>query len=208
MTKLMLQDPRVMNIVLKTLIGPNAENEYTSASCEWIDGRHADILFVPKAVATEALPPVVVEIQNTVDKPFIRRIMKYYNHVIEKYHVEPLALTICINEVRKCISDSFTDTTKAPYLKKLLSDCWAQEHLFLDKNTISAFLSTPLEEMVALGYVLTERQVSLLGLEYRDDATVQMLYEISKQVLDHEVKDEEKSIEVLLNVCTANRDQY
>ncbi|CEP14887.1 hypothetical protein [Parasitella parasitica] len=160
MTKLMLQDPRIMNIVLKTLIGPEVEDKYTSASCEWIDGRHADILYVPKTAAIEAFPPVVVEVQNTVDRA------------------------------------------------KLLSECWAPEHLFMNKYTIFAFLNAYLQKMVALGYILTERQVSLLGLEYRDDPTVQMLYELSKQLLDHEAQDEEKSIEVLLNVCTTNREQY
>ncbi|KAI8884779.1 hypothetical protein K501DRAFT_131334, partial [Backusella circina FSU 941] len=189
-------------------LGPNAEDKYISSSCEWIDGRNADTLYIPKAAVTEALPPVVVEVQNTVDKTFIRRIMKYCNHVIERYHVEPIALTICVNEVRNCVSDLFADTDKAPFLRKLPSERWAQEHLFMNKHTISAFLKTPLPDMVALGYVLTEQETSLLSLEHRDDPTVQMLYEISKQVLDHEVQDEEKTIEVLLNTCAANRDQY
>ncbi|CAO3694332.1 unnamed protein product [Rhizopus stolonifer] len=83
-----------MNLILKTLIGQNAEDKYTSASCEWIDSRHADILYIPKDSATEALPPVIVEIHNTVDKAFVCLIMKYCGHIINKYHVEPIALTI------------------------------------------------------------------------------------------------------------------
>lgn len=35
-----------------------------------------------------------------------------------------------------------------------------------------------------------------------------MLYEISKQVLGHEVQDKEKTIEILLSNCAANRDRY
>lgn len=189
-------------------IGQNAEDKYFSASCEWIDGRHADILYIPKNSPTEALPPVVVEIQNTVDKTFIRRIIKYCGHVVDKYHVEPIALTICINEVRKSVSDLLLETPKAHYLKKLPSDCWAQEHLFMSKETISDFLNTPLLEMVALGYVLTKQEVSLLSLEYRNDSTVQMLYNISRVALEHEIRDEERTVEVLLNVCENNQDQY
>ncbi|CEP15752.1 hypothetical protein [Parasitella parasitica] len=62
MTKLKLQDSRIMNLIIRTLIGRNAEDKYISASCEWIDGRYADVLYIPKDSATEALPPVIVEI--------------------------------------------------------------------------------------------------------------------------------------------------
>lgn len=117
-------------------------------------------------------------------------------------------MTICVHEVRKSVSDLLLDTPKASYLKKLPSDCWAQEHYFMSKETISKFLNTPLSEMVALGYVLTKQEASLLSLEYRDDPTVQMLYEISRVALEHEIRDGKRLIEVLLNVCENNRDQY
>ncbi|KAI8079259.1 hypothetical protein BDF21DRAFT_399352 [Thamnidium elegans] len=137
-----------------------AEDKYISASCEWIDGRHADVLYNPKDSATEALPLVIVEIQNTVDKTFICHVMKYCGHIIDKYHVEPIALTICVHE------------------------------------------------MVAFGYVLTKQEASLLSLECRNDPTVQMLYDISRVALEHEIRDEERTVEVLLNVCENNQDQY
>jgi hypothetical protein len=43
-------------------------------------------------------------------------------------------------------------------------------------------------------------EISLLGLEHRDDATVKMLYAIAKEYLDHEIHNEEKTVEVLLNI--------
>ena len=134
--------------------------------------------------------------------------MKYYGHVIDKYHVEPIALTICVYEVRKSVSDLLLETPKARYLKKLSSDCWTQGHFFISKETISDFLNTPLSGMVALGYVLTKQEVSLLSLEYRDDPTVHMLYDVSRVALEHEIRDEERTVEVLLNVCENNQDQY
>lgn len=35
-----------------------------------------------------------------------------------------------------------------------------------------------------------------------------MLYEIAKETLEHGLQDEEKTMEVLLNVCETNKDQY
>ena len=78
----------------------------------------------------------------------------------------------------------------------------------MTKATILDFLNTPLSEMVALGYVLTKQEVSLLSLEHRDDPTMQMLYDISRVALEYEIRDEERTAEVLLNVCENNQNQY
>ncbi|CAO3703373.1 unnamed protein product [Rhizopus stolonifer] len=55
---------------------------------------------------------------------------------------------------------------------------------------------------------MTNQQVSLLGLEHRNDPTVQMLYSVIKETLDHEVHNEETTINVLKNICNNNRDQF
>ncbi|KAI7903239.1 uncharacterized protein BX663DRAFT_507950 [Cokeromyces recurvatus] len=67
-------------------------------------------------------PPVIIEIQNVVDKQFIRRLIKYCGHIIDKYQVEPIALTICINSTRREITKKLTETDKAPFMKRLPSD--------------------------------------------------------------------------------------
>ncbi|CEI97343.1 hypothetical protein RMCBS344292_11478 [Rhizopus microsporus] len=65
-----------------------------------------------------------------------------------------------------------------------------------------------MEPMVAVAYVLSKQETSLLGLEHRDDPTVKILYHVAKDVLKSKMKDEEKTIDVLLNVCENNHDQY
>ncbi|ORX46808.1 hypothetical protein DM01DRAFT_1339457 [Hesseltinella vesiculosa] len=204
----MLQDPRIMNIILTTLIGENAKDHYVLTPCEWIDGRRSDMLYTPIASPTDALPPVIVEVQNVVDKYFIRRLIKYCGHIIDKYQVEPIALTICIHAARREIVDKLSDTPIAPYLKKLPCDSWAQSHFFLSETTLSNFLQPPLPPMVAVGYVLVKQQVSLIGLEHRDDPTVQMMCEIAKTALDHQIQHEVQTVDVLLDVCKHNRDHY
>lgn len=208
MTKLILQNSRVMNLILTALIGEDAIDHYISSPCEWIDGRHADVLYTPVTSPTDAFPPVIIEIQNVVDKPFIRRLIKYCGHIFDKYQVEPIALTICINTARREITKKLTETDKAPFIKRLPSDEWAQAHYFINETIIASSLQTPLLPMVAFAYVLTKQQVSLLGLEHRNDPTVQMLYSIMKETLDHEVHNEETTVNILLNVCNNNSNQF
>ncbi|KAG2237267.1 hypothetical protein BDF21DRAFT_466389 [Thamnidium elegans] len=62
-----------------------------------IDGHRADDLYVPVVTPTEALPLVVIKIQNTVDKSSVRRLVKYDGPIIDHYHV---VSTICINTTR------------------------------------------------------------------------------------------------------------
>ncbi|KAG1150460.1 hypothetical protein G6F37_002195 [Rhizopus arrhizus] len=189
--------------------GQNAVDCYVCSPCEYIDGLHGDVLYVPTFVQTETFPPVVIEIQHTVDKPYLRRLMKYCGHIIDKYQVEPIALTICTNAVRKKVTSMLEETTRAPFMKKLPSYSWAQNHFFISEATIASFLdTTPLPPIVALAYVMIKQEISLLGLEHRDDATVKMLYAIAKESLDHEIHNEEKTVEVLLNVCKDNSIQY
>lgn len=101
------------------------------------------------------------------------------------------------------------ETTRAPFMKKLPSYGWAQVHFFISEATIASFLdTTPLPPIVALVYVMMKQEISLLGLEHRDDATVKMLNAIAKESLDYEIHNEEKTVEVLLDVCKDSSIQY
>ncbi|KAL0092587.1 hypothetical protein J3Q64DRAFT_1222678 [Phycomyces blakesleeanus] len=125
MTKSILQSSRVMNLILTTLIGEDAIDHYISSLCEWIDGRHADVLYTPVTSSTDDFPSVIIEIQNVMDKPSVRRLIKYCGYIFDKYQVEPIALTICLNTARREITKKtkkLTETDKVPFIKRLPSD--------------------------------------------------------------------------------------
>lgn len=65
------------------------------------------------------------------------------------------------------------ETIRAPFMKKLPNYDWAQDHFFISEATIASFLdTTPLPPIVALVYAMIKQEISLLGLEHGDDATV------------------------------------
>jgi hypothetical protein len=128
----MLQDERVMNIIITAFIGKqqlskwfslanwkkkdeDAENVYVCTPCEWIDGRQADALYTPTVSPKDTLPSVVVKVQHMVNSPFIRRLIKYCGHITDKYRVEPVALTIGISRVRNEVTNMLSDTAKASF---------------------------------------------------------------------------------------------
>lgn len=62
MSKILLKDERLMNIVLKNVVGDHASSAlYTLCRCEWANKTISDVLYLP---TTSNLPPVLVEIQN------------------------------------------------------------------------------------------------------------------------------------------------
>ncbi|KAL9537529.1 hypothetical protein MBANPS3_011700, partial [Mucor bainieri] len=48
----------------------------------------------------------------------------------------------------------------------------------------------------------------LITLEHRDDLTAKLLYEVARDALNHEVRDEKTTVNAFLNVCQNNQDQY
>lgn len=57
-------------------VGKHASNNYTAQNGEWLDGKRADVLLIPTTAASKSWPPVLVEIQNVVDRPCMHRLSK------------------------------------------------------------------------------------------------------------------------------------
>lgn len=159
--------------------------------------------------ATNALPPVLVEVQNTVDKSFIRRVIKYCGHLCDEYDVEPIVVILSIHPIPSQIVNTLANTDTASYMKILPSTHWAQAAYFLDPKTIKeSLLETPLSPLVAIEYVFSKQEQSLFGLEKKDDPIVQMLYAVSKKALDSQISTDEKTVHVLLDVCSNTGNQF
>ncbi|KAI9364556.1 hypothetical protein BD770DRAFT_378371 [Pilaira anomala] len=63
-------------IINELLVGSNVpSNSYHTVSTEWSDGTKSDVLYVPTEVS-EDQPPILIEIQNTVDQTFMIRLIQ------------------------------------------------------------------------------------------------------------------------------------
>lgn len=73
---------------------------------------------------------------------------------------------------------------------------------------ISNKSSNTLDPMVAIQYVFTKQQCSIQGLEYQDDATVQLLYSIAQDPLSNQIRKEDETVDALVNVCQETKNQF
>ncbi|KAI9487519.1 MAG: hypothetical protein EXX96DRAFT_553581 [Benjaminiella poitrasii] len=73
-SKIAIKDPMVINIITKALL--NVENDYHVGNSEWDNGMRSDVVLQPKSSASN-LPPTIIEIQQTIDALFIKRVINY-----------------------------------------------------------------------------------------------------------------------------------
>jgi hypothetical protein len=99
-SRLLLEDQRVMDIIIKSLIGEHASSSlYCLGRCEWLNKSVSDVLYVPK---TENLAPILIEVQHDVNEDFISRAISYCLSVKKDYGQSPILLIIAIKAVTDC----------------------------------------------------------------------------------------------------------
>ncbi|KAG2222097.1 hypothetical protein INT45_007983 [Circinella minor] len=65
-SKLVLQENPITNIVVEYLVGTKAKDKYRARPIEWINDTRSDVLFMCDG-DNSSYPPVLIEVQNAVD---------------------------------------------------------------------------------------------------------------------------------------------
>ncbi|KAI9262313.1 hypothetical protein BDA99DRAFT_438716, partial [Phascolomyces articulosus] len=163
-------------------------------------GTRSDILYCPD-IPTESLPPILVEIQNVVDPSFMYRLQQYCANVYNN-----IMLTSTTNMEYNQLQ--LHSVSKMSYIKMLPSKYYATKHYIMTPASVDNTLGSPSSSHSSpLGYVLTKQEPSIQALEYKHDVTVQLLYTIAKNVLKNEIRKEEETVDVLVDVCRETQQQ-
>lgn len=95
--KRILADPKVMNIITQSLTGTS--NNYFIGNCEWSNGTRSDMVLEPKSPHS-GLPPLIVEVQHTVNLGFMKRAVSYCLQAYMRYDNEPTILIFCVEQLQ------------------------------------------------------------------------------------------------------------
>ncbi|KAI8056512.1 uncharacterized protein B0P05DRAFT_517661 [Gilbertella persicaria] len=94
-SKLLLGDPKIINLVVHSLVDASIPaNSYIPAQAEWTDGSRLDVVYASPIKTTESLPPILIELQYQVDQDFMLRLITYASHTYKRYKVLPIILVI------------------------------------------------------------------------------------------------------------------
>ncbi|KAI8982368.1 hypothetical protein BDF20DRAFT_1000335 [Mycotypha africana] len=99
MSKHVLLDSTVINMVVETVVNPSAKDQYSPWPTEWPNGSISDVLYLPNTFDDGNLPPVLIEIQHTVDNDFLLRVMTYAISVYRQHNKKkPINITFMIGQ--------------------------------------------------------------------------------------------------------------
>ncbi|KAG2208733.1 hypothetical protein INT47_007832, partial [Mucor saturninus] len=85
-SKLVLQEPPTVDIIVEYLIGSGAKEKYKANPSEWINGSGSDVLVICEE-NDSTMPPVLIEVQHAVDDIFVRRLLGYCLSLEKQYDV-------------------------------------------------------------------------------------------------------------------------
>ncbi|RCH88251.1 hypothetical protein CU098_009168 [Rhizopus stolonifer] len=207
MAKTILRDSIVIDMIVTTVVGENARSLYTPKPTEWANGTKSDIVYTASVTSSE-LPPVLIEVQHTINLDFIDRLLGYSLFAKKEYKAKPIVVVFGTYATRNEISSDF-EVTSFSFMKQIPCKYWAEKCYILDQNTfMEATKTVPLPPLAAIAYFFSSKKLSLLASEYRDDPTLQTLYAIAKEQTVTKVAAEQSTSEVLLEVCNQTNLQF
>jgi hypothetical protein len=198
MSKQILLNPTIINMVVETVLGPDAKNQYTP----WPNRSISDVLYLPNSQNDGNFPPVLIEVQHTIDNDFVLRLMTYAISVYRQYNQKPpILITFAISSMKYEVSKKTTRNKRLPFLLQYPCKPWARACYFVNDGSLQSSLVLPLPPFVALSSFFIGQHPSLLVNPYHADLTIQLLYSIATRVFQEQINESEKPVEDLMLVC-------
>lgn len=121
----------VIDLVTKSLLNV-ADNTYCIAPTEWPDTMRCDVLFLPRLALERDLPPIILEIQCTINQDYMSCAIQYCLYAYRVYKKLPILMTICIEKVSpSSLMDTFKSCVEQQLMYEMPCAFWANRCLLL-----------------------------------------------------------------------------
>ncbi|KAG2206141.1 hypothetical protein INT47_003790 [Mucor saturninus] len=128
MSKLLLNDPNVINLIVRSLVGEIApENSYTVAQTEWTDTKGKFTVYIPQNAEDDRFIPVLIAIQEEVNHASMLKIIEYCTRIYEEFRLLPTVLIISIKGWSSLEDREGFSADDDSFLGQLKCSFWAQK---------------------------------------------------------------------------------
>ncbi|KAI9269215.1 hypothetical protein BDA99DRAFT_345703 [Phascolomyces articulosus] len=183
MSKWILMNPEIINIIVKTVVGLEAFDQYLPGRTEWKPAKRSYAVYTTNK--SKALPPIIIKVQNTVEERFICRLNEYCLNATTEFHKKPVVFVFSIKSTNKEVVSNTRASKVHPFMLCIPSYPWVIDCLLLSDNTIQQFTQEKhLHPMVALTSFLTKQKQPLRECPNNDDPTIRMLYRITMTIYE------------------------
>lgn len=183
---MLLKNQSVVDFISHDLMDtPNST--YKIADADW-NGTRSDVLYMPPLSALGSLPPLLIEIQHTIDSQFMQRLIGYSLNVVKVHKTLPVVLVFNVSKTSPSnLLLQFTPSDEKPWLFSFPCTMWAKHCYLVSKETIHGQDSgSPLSPVMALSLFLAEQKTSLYLHSHPHDPTIIQLYEIAFALVCHD----------------------
>ncbi|KAI9018793.1 hypothetical protein CLU79DRAFT_795300 [Phycomyces nitens] len=146
MSKFILKHPDVKNIITITLMNTNGD-AYRIGDAEWDHSLRSDVVYEPMHVSLDQ-PPIIVEIQATVNADFMNRAVHYCIMAYRRYKVLPILLIF--NTQTTSISTDDKSSLNNFCALSLSCEYWAKKCYLVNVNSASYETNNELHPFTAL----------------------------------------------------------
>lgn len=153
-SKNLLNNATVKDIVITTVAGVDGDI-YLVGDCKWQDGSRSNVVYTPK---NNALSPIIIDVQHTVNLAFINRAIKYCILAYKRHDALPIVVIFCINNTSGLPENVIRPST-VPGGVEIHCALWAEKCVLVNLESLKMWIIVEtLHPFVALSHVLINQE--------------------------------------------------
>ncbi|KAJ8653846.1 hypothetical protein O0I10_010527 [Lichtheimia ornata] len=204
-SKRVLNDQRIIDVIAKSLLCV-PDGTYTTALNQLRNGTCCDVLYLPSVAQRKSLPPILIEVQRTVNEAFMRRLIMYSLSISSTYEDSPLpiALIFVVDKVvPKTLFAKFNPVPDMPQVMSFPCVSWAKE-CYLVSNRPCDSEDLPDDPLYALSLFFSEQRSGLYEHSHPSNSIIKLSYQIAKEGSSETRIYQDDHLSQVETICTIN----
>ncbi|SAL94789.1 hypothetical protein [Absidia glauca] len=161
----------------------------------------------PRLARQHSLPPILIEIQLTVNETFMQRLVSYSQSIFHIHKAYPIVQVVCTDCVPSTLlMDKFKPISGKLWMSSFsAADFWAQSCYKVSKLTLSCTASSDKRSPLQALSSFLEASPTLYGHLFAENRTIRQLYQISLTIAENEFECENDISKVVNTICDNNQ---
>ena len=192
------------SIITKAIVDIDGD-AYRIGDAEWDDGTRSDVLYEPVNESLQQ-PPIIVEVQTTVDTEFMNRAVHYCVMAYRRYKTLPMLLIFATNTTTIPTDNMHRSNVFCGL--SLPCEYWAKKCYLINLASASSVSINIHEPFQALSMFLLNQQTCLLESNSWKDPTMRRLFQIARDALQQSIERETELLDAITSICDASIKHY
>ncbi|CAO0793163.1 unnamed protein product [Mucor circinelloides] len=180
MSKLLLSDPKIINLVVHSLVDASIPaNSYIPAQTEWTDTKGVYTLYASREKNDDRFAPVLVAVHEEVTHATMLDTIEYCTMVYGKFRLLPTVLIISINGSSSLMDDNEFSVVDDLFLVQCKSNFWARKcFLFFPGSVNKSVNNTPRPSLTSLCQFICNPSKTLIFHHNLETETISLTCEV------------------------------